>query len=51
MALGAGFALARATDRPWPWPAFRQLLIAVVAAGFTFMVGRLVGVGAAAVSG
>ncbi len=51
MALAAGFALAKATGRSWPWPAARQLLIAVSAASVTFMVGKLVGVGAGAVGG
>jgi VIT1/CCC1 family predicted Fe2+/Mn2+ transporter len=50
-AMAAGVALARATDRPWLWPAFRQLFIAVVAAGVTFTVGSLVGISADAVSG
>lgn len=51
MAVVAGAALARATDRPWPWPALRQLLIAMAAAGVTFFVGKAVGLGASAVMG
>ncbi|MGH9149336.1 MAG: VIT1/CCC1 transporter family protein [Acidimicrobiales bacterium] len=42
-----GVALARATDRPWPRAAGRQLLIAAAAAGVTSAVGALVGAGGA----
>jgi VIT1/CCC1 family predicted Fe2+/Mn2+ transporter len=44
-AISVGLALARFTGRPALLSAGRQLLIATVAAGVTFLVGRLVGVG------
>jgi VIT1/CCC1 family predicted Fe2+/Mn2+ transporter len=50
-ALGAvvvGAVLARFTERPVARSAARQLLIAAVAAGVTYVVGSLVGVGAGA---
>lgn len=45
-AVAIGAALAAATDRPWPRPVFRQLAIAVLAAGVPYGLGALVGVGA-----
>jgi len=39
--LGIGAILARLGSRPWPWPAFRQLLVIALAAGATVLVGRL----------
>jgi vacuolar iron transporter family protein len=39
--LGIGVMLARLSGRPWPWPAFRQLLVIAIAAGATVLVGRL----------
>jgi VIT1/CCC1 family predicted Fe2+/Mn2+ transporter len=46
-AAGIGLALSRFTGRSPLFSAFRQVAIASVAAGFTFLVGRLVGVDAA----
>jgi vacuolar iron transporter family protein len=43
-ALVVGGALARFTERPWAWSAFRQLLISGVAAGVTFGIGHAIGV-------
>lgn len=48
-ATGVGVALASFTGRPWPRTVSRQLGFAVLAAAVTYGVGRLVGVGAAAV--
>jgi len=45
-ALAVGFALARFTGRSAARSALRQLAIAVVAAGVTFAIGKLVGAGA-----
>ena len=39
--LGIGAMLARLSGRPWPWPAFRQVLVIALAAGATVLVGRL----------
>ncbi len=39
--LGIGGVLARLGGRPWPWVAFRQLLVIALAAGATVLVGRL----------
>ncbi len=39
--LGIGGILARLGGRPWPWVAFRQLLVIALAAGATVLVGRL----------
>ena len=47
-AIGAftvGAGLAHFTGRSWLWSASRQLLISGIAAGVTFSIGRLVGVG------
>jgi vacuolar iron transporter family protein len=47
-AIGAftvGAGLAHFTGRSWLWSASRQLLISGIAAGITFSIGRLVGVG------
>lgn len=44
-AVGVGAAVARFTGRSRFWTALRQLLIAASAAGFTFAIGRIVGVG------
>jgi len=40
-ALAIGGLLGRLSGRPWLWPALRQLLVIVVAAGATVLVGRL----------
>ena len=46
-ALAVGGALARFTGRPLVRSALRQLVVAAVAAGVTYLVGALVGVGVA----
>ena len=43
-AILVGVALARFTGRPWVRVAARQLLIAVIAAGVTYVIGSVVGV-------
>lgn len=48
VALVVGSALARFTGRSWLFSAARQLLITGLAAGITFGVGRLVGIGTGA---
>jgi vacuolar iron transporter family protein len=45
-AAGIGAALSRFTGRPWLFSAVRQVAIACFAAGVTFGIGHLVGVGA-----
>jgi VIT1/CCC1 family predicted Fe2+/Mn2+ transporter len=44
-AFGVGAALSHFTSRSWLWSASRQLFIAGIAAGVTYMVGRLIGTG------
>jgi len=43
-AVAVGVALGVFTDRPWPRPALRQLVITAVPAAVTFAIGNLVGV-------
>ncbi len=44
-AFGVGAALAHFTGRRWLWSATRQLLISAVAAGITYSIGHVVGLG------
>ena len=39
-----GVIIARFTERPWPWPAARQVLFTAVPAALTYAIGTLVGI-------
>jgi VIT1/CCC1 family predicted Fe2+/Mn2+ transporter len=44
---GAGAVVARFTNRSWWRSGLRQLVLGCAAAGITYLIGRLVGAGAA----
>lgn len=39
-----GVVIARFTERPWPWPAGRQVLFTAVPAALTYAIGTVVGI-------